>query len=93
MVEIVHVPAQFVPAESPQAKHLCHLHVQLLGLSCYKQKKTKKTCIYVRKITSVMSTLCYPVDCGLPAFSVRGVLQARILGCILANTVYASRAL
>ena len=42
MVEAVHVPAQFVPPESPQAKHLCHLHVQLLGLSCYKQKKKKK---------------------------------------------------
>ena len=24
-------------------------------------------------------TLCDPVDCGLPGFSVRGVLQARIL--------------
>ena len=27
-------------------------------------------------------TLCDPVDCGLPGFSVRGVLQARILECI-----------
>ena len=26
--------------------------------------------------------LCGPVDCGLPGFSVRGVLQARILECI-----------
>ena len=24
-------------------------------------------------------TLCYPVDCSLPAFSVHGILQARIL--------------
>ena len=28
------------------------------------------------------SSLCHPVDCGLPGFSVRGVLQARILECI-----------
>jgi len=28
------------------------------------------------------STLCGPVNCGLPGFSVRGVLQARILECI-----------
>ena len=27
-------------------------------------------------------TLCDPVDCGLPGFSVGGVLQARILECI-----------
>ena len=27
-------------------------------------------------------TLCDPVDCGLPGFSVRGLLQARILECI-----------
>ena len=27
-------------------------------------------------------TLCNPVDCGLPGFSVRRVLQARILKCI-----------
>ena len=26
--------------------------------------------------------LCDPVDCGLPGFSLRGVLQARILECI-----------
>ena len=27
-------------------------------------------------------TLCGPVDCGLPGFSVRGFLQVRILECI-----------
>ena len=27
-----------------------------------------------------MLTLCDPVDCGLPGFSIRGILQARILG-------------
>ena len=27
-------------------------------------------------------TSCDPVECGLPGFSVRGVLQARILECI-----------
>ena len=42
-MEAVHVPAQSVPPESPQAKQLCHLHVQLSwGQSCYKQKKKKK---------------------------------------------------
>ena len=27
-------------------------------------------------------TLCNPVDCGLPLFSVRGILQGRLLECI-----------
>ena len=32
----------------------------------------KLSFIYVCRITSVMSTLCDPVDCGLPGFSVGG---------------------
>ena len=31
---------------------------------------------------SVLSTLCDPRDCTLPGFSVRGILQTRILECV-----------
>ena len=70
---------------SPQAKHLCHLHTQLsLGQSCHRQKKNLAS-ICAGSLWSY-PTLCNPVDCGLPGFSARGVLQARILEPILTNT-------
>ena len=78
VVEADHVPAHLAPPGSPQAKQLHHLHAQLsLGQSCHRQKKSY---IYVRRVASVVSTLCDPVDCGLPGFSVReGFPQAGIL--------------
>ena len=38
-------------------------------------------CIYVCacSVTSVMSTVCDPMDCSPPGSSVHGILQARIL--------------
>ena len=78
--EAVRVPAQLVLPGSPQAKQLHHLHAQfLLGQSHHRQAKS---CVYVHRVTSVVSDFCDPVDCSLPGSSVRGVLQARILECI-----------
>ena len=31
----------------------------------------KKSCVYARRVTSVVSDFCHPADCGLPGFSVR----------------------
>ena len=42
----------------------------------------KKCYVYACRVTWVVPTLCNPMDCGLPGFSVRAVLQARILECI-----------
>ena len=42
----------------------------------------RSTCLQVRWVTSVMSTLCNPVDCSPPGSSVHGILQARILECV-----------
>ena len=38
-----------------------------------------KSQLYVYSVTQSCPTLCNPVDCGLPGFSVRGTLQVRIL--------------
>ena len=79
VVEAVCVSAHLVPPGSLQPKQLGHLHIQLsLGQSCHRQKVL---CLYTATLWSC-PTLCDPVDCGLPGFSVRGVLQARILECI-----------
>ena len=65
----VHVPAHLVPPESLQTKQLCHLYAQLsLGQSCHKQKKLAS--MHTGLLWSC-PTLCDPVDCGLPGFSVR----------------------
>ena len=59
MAEALRVPAYLVPPGSPQAKQLCHLHAQLsLGQSCHRQKK--KSCIYVHRVTSVVSHSLQP---------------------------------
>ena len=34
-------------------------------------------------VTQSGLTLCDPVDCSPPGFSVRGILQARILECVV----------
>ena len=37
-------------------------------------------CVCVKmKVAQLCPTLCDPVDCSLPGFSVHGILQARIL--------------
>ena len=84
VAESVCVPAHLALPGSPQVKQLCHLYSQLsLGQSCYIKKKKKSLAyMYTWSLWSC-PTLCDPVDCGLPGFSVReGVLQARILECI-----------
>ena len=93
--EAVWVLAHLAPPGSLQAKQLHHLHTQLsLVQSCHGPKKKKKSCVYAHKVASILS-LCNPVDCGLPGFSVReGVLQARILEHIGQNWLpYPFRAL
>ena len=78
--EAVHVPAHLALPGSPQAKQLRHLHAQLsLGQSCHRRKR--KSCVYTHRSLRSCPTLYEAVDCGLPGFSVRGVLQERILGC------------
>ena len=80
-VEAVRGPAHLAPPGSLQAKQLCHLHAQFfLGQSCHRQKKVFHLCTFHLSIFG--PTLCKPVDCGLPGFSVRGVLQTRILELI-----------
>jgi len=95
VAEAICVPAHFAPPGSPQAKHLCHLHTQLsLGQSCHRQKKKKYLASICAGSLWSYPTLCNPVDCGLPGFSARGVLQARILECTGQYWLpYSSRAL
>ena len=51
--EAVCVPAHLKPPGSPQAKQLHHLHAQLsLVQSCHRPKK--KSCVYARRVASVM---------------------------------------
>ena len=42
----------------------------------------KESYIYPLWMLQLCPTLCDPVDCDLPGFCVRGILQARILECI-----------
>ena len=79
--EAVRVLAHLVLPGRPQAKQLCQLHVQpSLGQSCHRQKKS---CIYVHRLLYL--TLCEPVDCSLPGFSVRGFSRQEYWS-VLANT-------
>ena len=83
--EAVCVPEHLVLPGSLQAKQLHHLHTQLsLGQRCHRQKKKKKSLVFTHtQLLRSCPTLCDPVDCGMPGFSVRdGVLQARILELI-----------
>ena len=58
-MEAVCVPERLVLPGSLQAKQLHHLHAQLsLGQSCHRQKKkkkAKKSCVYARRVASVLS--------------------------------------
>jgi len=95
--EAVCVPEHLAPPGSLQAKQLHHLHSQLsLDQSCHRHKKKKKSLVFMSAGSLwSCSTLCNPVDCDLPGFSVReGVLQARILERIGQYSLpYPSRAL
>ena len=52
--EVVHVPAHLALPGSPQAKQLCHLHIQLsLGQSCHRREK-KKSCVYAQRVALVV---------------------------------------
>ena len=85
-MEAVRVPAHLVPPGSPQAKQLHHLYAQLsLAQSCHRQKSLASM-----RTGSPRSypTLCNPVDCGLPGFSVRegGGFSRKEYWNILPNT-------
>ena len=82
MAEAVCVPARSAPPGSPQAKRLCHLQAQSHWGGADTGKK--KSCICVRKGASC-PTLCDPVDCGLPGFSVGGFSRQEHWS-VLANT-------
>ena len=58
-----------------------------------KKKKKKVLHLHMQSL-QLCPTLCKPVDCELPGFSVKRVLQARILECIGRHWLpYPSRAL
>ena len=78
-MEAVHVPGHLEPPESLQAKQLHHLQAYSHWSRATTGKKVLRLCAQGR-FSCVQ--LCDPVDCGLPGFSVKGVLQARILECI-----------
>ena len=39
-------------------------------------------CVHACSVAHSCLTLCDPLDCSLPGFSVRGIFQARILECV-----------
>ena len=47
-------------------------------------------CVRAHSVTQLHLTLCTPVDCGLPGYSVRGILQARILEWVAISSSRAS---
>ena len=84
--EAVHVPAHLVPPGSLQAKKLHHLHAQLLlGQSCHRLKKKCLAFIHTGSLWS-FPTLCGPVDCDLPDFSVRKGFSRQEYWGVLAKT-------
>ena len=53
----------------PASQAAVHLHTQLLlGQSCHRQKSLPSMC--TGSLRQCL-TLCFPVDCGLPGFSIR----------------------
>ena len=83
-VEAVCVPTHLVPPASwlPKQVHHFHFNPHLGELVC--PHRQTEACVYVCRVSSVVSNSLWPcglwpVACGLPGFSVRGVLQARIL--------------
>ena len=72
--EAVRVPAYLMSQGSPEAKQLCHLHTQpSKGQSCCKQKTLVS--MHTGSLWRCL-TLC---NLWTVAFSMRGILQARIL--------------
>ena len=68
-MEAVHVPAHLAPPGCPQFKQLRHLHAQpSLGQGCH---STTSLVSMPPGLLQSCPTLCDPVDCGLPGFSVR----------------------
>ena len=58
---------------------LCHkLRKQMLGF----HYQVIRLCSEKVLVASLCLTLCDPMDCSLPGFSVHGILQARILECV-----------
>ena len=78
VAEAVDVSEDLAPPESPRPKQLHHLHTQP---SRAELPLANLVSMHAGSLWSC-PTLCDPVDCGLPGFSARGVLQARILECI-----------
>ena len=73
----ISVPTHLVSPGSVQANQLYNLHAQhSVGQSCHMQKRLMAM---HSGLLQSFPTLCVPVDCGLTGFSVRGILQARIL--------------
>ena len=69
MVEAVSVPAHLTPSESPRPKQLHLLHAEpSLGWSCHREKSLASVHI---GLPPLCSTVCDPMDCGLPGSSVR----------------------
>ena len=69
VAEAVHILAQLVPLGSLKVKQLSHLHGQLsLEQSIHRQKSLVS--MHTGSLWMCL-TLCDPVDCGLPGFSVR----------------------
>ena len=57
-VEAVHVSAHLGLPGSPQARQLCHIHIQLsLGQSCHRQKKS---CFYAGRVALVVADSVWP---------------------------------
>ena len=50
-----------------------------LKLNIQKMKLMASSLIQFSSVAQSCPTLCNPVDCSLPGFSVHGILQARIL--------------
>ena len=67
--EAVCVPAHLAPPGSLQAKQLHHLHTQLSRRQSFPSKKSLVP-VHTGSL-GLCPTLCNPVDCGLPDFSVR----------------------
>ena len=84
--------AHLAPPGSLQPKQLRQIHAQpSMGQSCHRQKKVLHLCMQGH---FGHAQLCDTVDCGLSGFSVKRILQARILECIGQRWLpYPSRAL
>jgi len=78
MVEEVCVPAHLAPPGSPQAKQLHLLHAHWGRAATGKRSLAPIHAGLPQSCPAIWD----PVDCGLPSFCVRGVLQARIQKCI-----------